>query len=190
MKNPRLNYKIHCCCDSLNIYGNSVSYSKRVLRRKGTEMQNVMYVRPGDDAMDPKLVYIGDKHRREEYSEDLHVHEFVRLSNPDYQSLSPLLHLNESTFVVIYESTSAPGFLAHTKEKVLDIEERMDAYMRANPRRPSNIDTILRGILGDYLFNTNLPAIRVPPWHDCGFRHAYVELVSTTKSAPDLYTYL
>jgi hypothetical protein len=154
-------------------------------------MKTVMYIRPGEDTTDSSVVYVGDKHRRKQYDKDLRVHEFVGLSNPDYQSLSPLLHLRERGFVVIYESVSGPGFLAHTKGKVLDIEERIDAYMRAYPRRPSNIDTILRGMLGDCLFNTNLPAIRFPA-HEIRvgnvFRH--VELVSTTKSAPNTYKYL
>jgi hypothetical protein len=136
------------------------------------------------------MVYIGDKHRRAEYDEEdpPRVHEFVSLSNPDYQSLAPLLYLRENCFVVIYECKDGPGFLAHTRGRVLDIEERMDAYMRAHPRRPSNIDTILRGMLGDCLVNTNLPAIRLPAHKDRGCR--YVELVSTTKSAPDAYKYL
>jgi hypothetical protein len=157
-------------------------------------MKTVMYVRPREDATDSELVYIGDKRRREEYDEDLRVYEFVSLSNPDYQSLSPLLYLRESGFLVIYESMSGPGFLVHTKGRVLDIEERVDAYMRAYPRRPSNIDTILRGMLGDCLVNFDLPAIRLPAHEDrvararSLFRH--VELVSTTKSAPDVYKYL
>ena len=129
-------------------------------------MKTVMYVRPGEDATDSELVYIGDKRRREEYDEDLRVYEFVSLSNPDYQSLSPLLYLRESGFLVIYESMSGPGFLVHTKGRVLDIEERVDAYMRAYPRRPSNIDTILRGTstFPRYVYQ---PAIRqCQPSHD------------------------
>jgi hypothetical protein len=153
-------------------------------------MKKVMYVRPGEHAVDSELVYIGDLHRREEYHEDLRVTEFVRLSNPDYQSLSPLLYLRESAFVIIYESMSGPGFLAHTKGKVPDIEERIDAYMRTYPRRPSNIDTILQGMLGDCLINADLPAIRVPAYQDRAIFTSHVELVSKTKSARDTYKYL
>jgi hypothetical protein len=153
-------------------------------------MKTVIYVRPGEDTTDSNAVYIGDKRIRDDYDNNHRPHMFANLCNSDYQSLSPLLYLRESCFVIIYESPSSTGFLAHTKGRVLDIEERLDAYMRAYPRRPSDIDTILRGLLGERLANASLPAIRMPPTCADTRPYGYVELISTTKSAPDTHKYL
>ena len=131
--------------------------------------KEIVFVRPEEDiteGFDDDTVYIGDLGRRIKYKKQPYIHQFVTLSNPEYQDLlSPLLSLSEYTCIIVRESPSSEGIFIEAKNIVSDIEDRISSYMAANPRRIHSNYCIIYDLLGTVYYGPE--CLRVIGVVDC-----------------------